>query len=100
MAIIEVSIVFESGARIGPDSAKLLESVRETGSISAAARRVGMPYKKAWMLIDGMNHALAEPVITAAPGGAGGGGANLTAFGTELLDGYQRIAKQVSEMAA
>jgi len=47
-----------------------------------------------------MNHALAEPVITAAPGGAGGGGANLTAFGTELLDGYQRIAKQVSEMAA
>ena len=47
-----------------------------------------------------MNHAFAKRVITAAPGGAGGGGANLTPFGTELLEGYQRIAKQVSEMAA
>ncbi|SRR5260221_2966690 len=99
MARVEVSIVFESGARIGPDNARLLESIRETGSISAAARQVGMPYKKAWMLLDGMNHAFIEPVITAAPGGAGGGGATLTDFGAEVLERYQRAAKQGAEMA-
>jgi molybdate transport system regulatory protein len=100
MAIIEVSIVFESGARIGPDSAKLLESVRENGSISAAARRVGMPYKKAWMLLDRMNQAFSEPVVTAAPpGGAGGGGASLTPLGAEVLERYQQVATQVAETA-
>jgi molybdate transport system regulatory protein len=100
MARVEISIVFESGARIGPDSAKLLESIRETRSISGAARRVGMPYKKAWTLLDGMNHALAEPVITAAPGGAGGGGATLTPFGAEVLARYEQIAKQAADMAS
>ena len=99
MAIIEVSIVFESGARIGPDSAKLLESVRDNGSISAAARRVGMPYKKAWMLLDRMNQAFSEPVVTAAPGGAGGGGASLTPLGAEVLERYQQVATQVAETA-
>jgi len=100
MAIIEVSIVFEGGARIGPDAARLLESIRETGSISAAARRVGMPYKKAWMLLDSLNQAFNEPIITAAPGGAGGGGATLTNFGVEVLERYQRLAKQAAEVAA
>jgi len=60
----------------------------------------GRTFHRGAQWLDSMNHALAEPVITAAPGGAGGGGANLTLFGTELLKAYQRIAKQVSEMAA
>jgi molybdate transport system regulatory protein len=47
MARLRVSIVFESGARIGPGKAKLLESIRDTGSISAAAREMGMSYKRA-----------------------------------------------------
>ena len=42
MARLEVSIVFESGARIGPGKVELLESIRDTGSISAAARDMGM----------------------------------------------------------
>jgi molybdate transport system regulatory protein len=100
MARIEVSIVFESGARIGPDKAKLLESIRETGSISAAARHVGMPYKKAWMLLDSMNQAFTEPVTTATPGGAGGGGATVTAFGAEVLERYERMTKQMADIAA
>jgi molybdenum-dependent DNA-binding transcriptional regulator ModE len=44
MARVRVSIVFESGARIGPGKVKLLESIRDTGSISAAARDMGMSY--------------------------------------------------------
>jgi molybdate transport system regulatory protein len=57
MARVRVSIVFESGARIGPGKAKLLESIRDTGSISAAAREMGMSYKRAWLLLDSMNQA-------------------------------------------
>jgi len=52
---LRVSIVFESGARIGPGKAKLLESIRDTGSISAAARDMGMSYKRAWVVLDSIN---------------------------------------------
>ena len=83
MPRLKVSIVFESGARVGPGKAKLLESIRNTGSISAAAREMGMSYKRAWLLLDSMNQAFTEPVVTAAPGGTGGGGATLT---ERLLD--------------
>jgi molybdate transport system regulatory protein len=91
MARLRVSIVFESGARIGPGKAKLLESIRDTGSISAAAREMGMSYKRAWLLLDSMNQAFTELVVTAAPGGAGGGGATLTPFGAEVLERYRLI---------
>ncbi|HEV2336884.1 MAG TPA: LysR family transcriptional regulator [Stellaceae bacterium] len=91
MPRLKVSIVFESGARIGPGKARLLEFVRDTGSISAAARNMGMSYKRAWMLIDSMNQAFTEPLVAATPGGAGGGGAALTAFGEEVLERYCRI---------
>jgi hypothetical protein len=67
MVRVRISIVFESGARIGPGKAKLLESIRDTGSISAAARDMGMSYKRAWALLDSINQAFTEPVVTAAP---------------------------------
>ena len=91
MVRVRISIVFESGARIGPGKAKLLESIRGTGSISAAAREMGMSYKRAWLLLDSINQAFTEPVVTAASGGAGGGGAILTPFGVEVLERYNRI---------
>src|SRR2546423_6126753 len=99
MARLRISIVFESGARIGPGKAQLLESVRDTGSISAAAREMGMSYKRAWVLLDSINRAFNEPVVTAAPGGAGGGGATLTAFGAELLERYNGILDRAATHA-
>jgi len=100
MARVQVSIVFESGARIGPGKAKLLESIRDTGSISAAAREMGMSYKRAWVLLDSMNQAFTEPVVKAAPGGPGGGGAILTPFGAEVLECYRRIDQQATTSSA
>ena len=99
MAQVRVSIVFESGARIGPGKIKLLESVRDTGSISAAARDMGMDYKRAWTLIDSMNRAFTEPVITTSPGGSRGGGTALTAFGEEVLERYRRIQDKSETLA-
>ena len=100
MARLRVSIVFKSGARIGPGKAKLIESIRDTGSISAAAREMGMSYKRAWLLLDSINQAFTDPVVTAAPGGAGGGGATLTDFGTEVLERYRRISDRAASSTA
>src|SRR5258708_39702454 len=100
MARLRVSIVFESGARIGPGKAKLLESIRDTGSISAAAREMGISYKRAWLLLDSMNQAFTGPVVTAAPGGAGGGAATLTPFGAEALERHPRINGRPAATAA
>ena len=99
MATIRLSIILGSGARVGPGKAALLESIRDTGSISAAARSMGMSYKRAWLLLDSMNQAFTEPVVTAAPGGTRGGGANLTAFGAEVLERYRRLEKTVAQLA-
>lgn len=94
MAVLKISIVFASGARLGPGKAQLLESIRDTGSISAAARDMGMSYKRAWLLLDSINQAFEHPSVAAATGGQRGGGAVLTAFGRELLERYRRIEVQ------
>src|ERR1700682_172199 len=99
MPRVRISIVFESGARIGPGKAMLLESIRDTGSISAAAREMGMSYKRAWLLLDSIKQDFTEPVVTASPGGAGGGGATLTAFGAEVLERYNRILDHAAATA-
>jgi molybdate transport system regulatory protein len=100
MARLQLTLVLDSGARIGPGKAALLESVAATGSISAAARSMGMDYKRAWLLIDSVNRAFLTPVVTRTTGGAGGGGANLTPFGQELLARYRRLDAAAAEIAA
>ncbi len=91
MAKLKLTIVLDSGARVGPGKVALLESIQQSGSISAAARSMGMDYKRAWLLLDSLNQAFDEPVLAAATGGTRGGGAQLTAFGSELLERYRRV---------
>jgi len=100
MARIRLTLVMDSGARIGPGKAALLESVASTGSIAAAARSMGMDYKRAWLLIDSLNSAFATQVVKRTTGGAGGGGAILTPFGQELLARYRRLETAAAEIAA
>ena len=99
MANLKLTIVLNSGARVGPGKISLLESIQQTGSISAAARSMGMDYKRAWLLLDSLNQAFEEPVLAAATGGTKGGGAQLTAFGAELLERYRRIEAMAVEGA-
>jgi molybdate transport system regulatory protein len=100
MAHFKLTLVLDSGARIGPGKAALLESVASTGSISAAARSMGMDYKRAWLLIDSLNRAFSTPVVERSTGGVGGGGARLTPFGRDLLARYRRIGGEVDKLAA
>src|SRR5918997_4093323 len=100
MARLKLTLVLNSGARVGPGKVALLESVRDTGSISAAARAMGMDYKRAWLLIDSLNRAFEVPVVERVTGGPRGGGASLTTFGEELLARYRRLETAVTERAA
>jgi molybdate transport system regulatory protein len=84
---------------IGPGKADLLAAIAETGSISAAGRSMGMSYKKAWYLIDTMNHCFREPVVQASKGGSGRGGARLTPTGERALALYRAIESRIAVVA-
>jgi molybdate transport system regulatory protein len=88
------------GRWIGPGKAALLEAIRETGSISEAARRLGMAYRRAWELANHLNTAFTTPVVETAVGGRARGGARLTPFGAELLARYRRMEKRTERAIA
>ena len=96
---VKVQIVHGGGFAMGPGKAGLLAAIRDTGSISAAARAMGMSYRRAWMLVDAMNHAWRAPLVETAHGGARGGGAVLSAFGVDVLARYQAIERAAAEAA-
>jgi molybdate transport system regulatory protein len=100
MARVKLTVILESGARIGPGKAALLDSVRATGSIAAAARAMGMDYKRAWLLVDSLNRAFGAPVVERTAGGPRGGGAVLTVLGEDLLARYRRLEAAAAELAA
>ncbi len=86
---LRLRILFGPEIAVGPGKVALLNAIAETGSISAAARALGMSYRRAWLLIDTMNRCFREPVIETASGGKGGGGARITAIGEEVLKRYR-----------
>jgi molybdate transport system regulatory protein len=90
-ARLSIRIDLASGDRIGPGKIALLEAIRSTGSISAGARAMGMSYRRAWLLVEGLNQALREPVVTTETGGRSGGGASLTPAGERIIDVYRAI---------
>lgn len=90
-------IVLEPDIAIGPGKADLLEGIRETGSIAAAGRRLGMSYKRAWYLVETMNRCFKRPLVEASKGGRAGGGARLTELGHEVLARYRRMEALTGE---
>ena len=84
---------------MGPGRADLLELIQATGSIAAAGREMGMSYKRAWALVEAMNRQFRAPVVEAAKGGAGGGGARLTETGladSAPIAGWRRSRTRAS----
>jgi molybdate transport system regulatory protein len=91
MARLKLRLDFEGGGAVGPGKITLLEAIRATGSIAAAARQMDMSYRRAWLLVDDMNRLFREPVVVAATGGRKGGGATLSPFGESLVADYRAI---------
>lgn len=82
----------------GPGRLSLLRAIDATGSISAAARQMGMSYRRAWLLVEAMNHEFREPLVTRHIGGVSGGGAQLTPFAQNLTAHYDALLREIRSM--
>jgi molybdate transport system regulatory protein len=84
--------------RLGPGKVRLLELIDTEGSISAAARQMGMSYRRAWLLVEESNRLFATPLVESAAGGPGGGGASLTALGRKAVKFYRAIERDAVQL--
>jgi molybdate transport system regulatory protein len=92
----QIRIMFRKAIAMGPGKADLLQAIGETGSISAAARRMKMSYRRAWLLVDTMNQCFDGPLVETATGGNHGGGARITELGQEVLQRYREMDSKAS----
>ncbi len=76
---------------LGPGKVELLALIGQTGSINQAARRMGMSYMRAWSLVQMMNRCFKQPLVLVSRGGAGGGGAELTETGNNVVALYRQM---------
>lgn len=93
---LRVRILIGSATALGPGKVDLLEAIASTGSISAAARAMGMSYRRAWLLVDTMNHCFKSDLVETVVGGSGGGGARVTQLGHELLGRYREMEEKAT----
>ena len=100
MARLTLRLDFGPGRAIGHGKIRLLEAVRDHGSISAAERAMGMSYRRAWLLIEALNKLFAEAVVATKHGGSAGGGAELTPFGHRVVERYRAIEANAHAAAA
>jgi molybdate transport system regulatory protein len=97
MARVRLGIYLEkNGPKLGRGKIVLLRAIREHGSISAAARSMGMAYRHAWIMVDELNRLFAEPVVESTIGGQKGGGAALTAWGDELIERFEDMEREAN----
>lgn len=93
-------LLFDAQRALGPGKVDLLEAIATTGSITAAARAMRMSYRRAWQLIDDLNHCFAMPLVAASKGGEHGGGAQLTQTGRRVLAAYRAIEHKARKSLA
>jgi molybdate transport system regulatory protein len=97
---LSIRLDFANGSRIGPGKIALLEAIEAKGSITAAARHLGMCYRRAWLLVQDINNTLEQPAVTAKRGGANGSsGAMVTPVGKKVIK-YYRYIENATHMSA
>ena len=85
---------------IGPGKVALLEAIAQTGSITSAAKKLKMSYRRAWLLVDETNRCLVHPAVETASGGQKGGGTVLSPEGLELVQRYRALERQTERAVA
>ncbi|VXB22021.1 Molybdate transport system regulatory protein [Pseudomonas sp. 8BK] len=93
---LDLKIRLHNGTDIalGPGKADLLEAIALHGSISGAARAMGMSYRRAWLLVETMNRSFRQPLVSTLAGGKHGGGTQLTETGEQVLQRYRALCAQ------
>lgn len=96
----QLRISFRKSIAMGPGKADLLDAIAASGSISAAARKLGMSYRRAWLLVDTMNASFKSPLVETLTGGAQGGGARVTDLGQDVVKRYREMEKKACASVA
>lgn len=99
-ADIRLRVMLAPRVPLGPGKAQLLQGIKETGSISAAGRRMAMSYKRAWYLVEALNSHFDGALVEATKGGRTGGGAKLTPLGVEVLEAYREMEEVAARAVA
>jgi molybdate transport system regulatory protein len=92
-----IKLTLPGAGQIGPGKIELLRRISEHQSMAAAARAMGMSYRRAWLLVDEMNKLFAQPVVAKWQGGKSKGGASLTTFGEKLVASYDVLRSKANE---
>jgi len=95
-----VRILIGAATALGPGKVGLLQAIDTHGSISGAAREMSMSYRRAWMLVDTMNSCFTSDLIVTSTGGKGGGGAEVTELGHEVMRRYRDMEKKAAKSVA
>lgn len=95
----QIRLMVGKGVGMGPGKAAMLRAIKATRSINAAGKTFGMSYRRAWLLVEELNTLFAGPLVIARRGGAGGGGAEITPLGVEVLADYENLEKLVTTSA-
>ncbi|MCA3222474.1 MAG: LysR family transcriptional regulator [Burkholderiales bacterium] len=96
---LSIRIDYPAG-RLGPGKQELLEHIARHGSIAAAARAMDMSYKRAWELVDTLNHMFREPVVSSQPGRNTAGATAITPFGRQVVAQYRAAEGRAAAAAA
>lgn len=96
---ITLRVDFDAVHSIGPGKIALLEKMRDSGSLSQAARELDMSYRRAWQLLASLNQTFREPLVLTSTGGSGGGGTTLTEFGEAVVTAYRQFEKEINVRA-
>ncbi|MDH7444165.1 winged helix-turn-helix domain-containing protein [Aquimarina sp. 2201CG14-23] len=83
----------EEGVFLGEGRIKILKAIVTEGSLSKAAKSLGMSYKKAWNLVDSINKNASNPIVITNTGGNGGGGTIITEYGIKMISAFENINK-------
>ena len=104
---VSLSLQFESHLEVepeallvGPGMVELLEAIRRSGSLRAAATELQMSYMHAWGLVRTMNRGFRDPIVELSRGGAARGGARLSARGEEVLALYREMEAEALRAVA
>jgi molybdate transport system regulatory protein len=97
--LVRFRIDFGEHSNLGPGKVALLEGIKAHGSLSEAARSMGISYRRAWSLLDSVNKSFKKPATINSTGGRGGGGAEITAFGSLLIERYREVERELNVVA-